>query len=157
MRAAAGAGPYAELATPASAGTGSYAEAFAAPKDRPQVNHTKRALIAYIGITAFCLLFSNVYNLFGHDVHSPFMTFLFVIPLVAGVAVAGVRMAIGAAEAPRGARYAYHCAVATLTVASALRGVFDIAGTSSPWLIVYLAASAVLLIAAVCLYRRAAR
>ena len=133
------------------------ARASADAQKRLRTSHTKRALIAYIGITAFCLLFSSVYNLFGHDVHSPFMTFLFVIPLVAGVGVAGMRLAMGAADAPRGARYAYHCAVATLTVASALRGVFDIAGTSSPWLIAYLVTSSVLLVATACLYRHAMR
>ena len=122
---------------------------------RARWSHTKRALAAYLGVSAFCLLFSNVYALFSHEVSSPFMTYLALIPLLGGAAVAGVRLALGAREAPRMARYSYHCGIATLTVASALRGVFDIAGTSSPWLIVYaVLAAALLALALIALIRK---
>ena len=110
--------------------------------------HTRRALAIYAGITAFCLLFSAIYYQFSHDVHSAFMTFLFAIPLIGGAGVAALRAAMGAREAPAAARYYYHAAIATATVGCALRGIFEIAGTSSPYLSVYLAATAALIGAA---------
>lgn len=41
----------------------------------------------YAGVTLFCAVFSIIYNIFAHGVHSPYMTWLFVWPLVLGVAV----------------------------------------------------------------------
>lgn len=41
----------------------------------------------YAGVTLFCAVFSIIYNIFAHGVHSPYMIWLFVWPLVLGVAV----------------------------------------------------------------------
>ena len=105
----------------------------------------KRYLIAAIG----CALFAIIYAQFSHGVYSPFMTFMFAIPLVGG---AGVSLALHLSrtrELPRTTRQCWALALASLTVASCLRGIFDIAGTASPYLIVYVIAAAALAIAAI--------
>ena len=108
-------------------------------------SQTKKALVVYVGVTLFCLLFSTVYAQFSHEVSSPFMTFMFLIPLIGGGAGSGIRLATGAKEADAVSRYAYHSGIAALTVASTLKGIFDIAGTSSPFLPVYVIAAAALI------------
>ncbi len=102
----------------------------------------KRYAIAAIG----CALFALIYYQFSHGVHSPFMTFMFAIPLLGGAAIA-TGCGIARADLPRGTRQAWALAIASLTEASCLRGVFDIAGTASTLLIVYLIAAGALLVA----------
>ena len=97
----------------------------------------KRYAIAAAG----CALFAFVYAQFSHGVYSPFMTFMFAFPLVGGVFPAlGLHIA-RADSLPRTTRQAWALALAAITVASCLRGIFEIAGTSSPYLLVYVAAA----------------
>ena len=113
----------------------------------------KRYAIAALGCAAFAL----VYAQFSHGVHSPFMTFMFAIPLVGGAAIA-VGSSIAHVDLPRGTRQAWALAIASLTVASCLRGVFDIAGTASPLLVVYLIAAGAFAVSGIVLaFRKRAR
>lgn len=88
--------------------------------------------------TVGCVVFNLIYAQFAHGVSSPFMTFMFAIPLVLGALPAVALHLVHAQPAPLIARQAWGLAVACLTVASCLQGIFDIAGTASPWLPVYL-------------------
>lgn len=113
----------------------------------------KRYAIAALGCAAFALIYAQ----FSHGVHSPFMTFMFAIPLVGGAAIA-VGSSIAHVDLPRGTRQAWALAIASLTVASCLRGVFDIAGTASPLLVVYLIAAVVFAVSGIVLaFRKRAR
>ena len=113
----------------------------------------KRYAIAALGCVAFALIYAQ----FSHGVHSPFMTFMFAIPLVGGAAIA-VGSSIAHVDLPRGTRQAWALAIASLTVASCLRGVFDIAGTASPLLVVYLIAAVAFAVSGVVLaFRKRAR
>lgn len=113
----------------------------------------KRYAIAALGCAAFALIYAQ----FSHGVHSPFMTFMFAIPLVGGAAIA-VGSSIAHVDLSRGTRQAWALAIASLTVASCLRGVFDIAGTASPLLVVYLIAAVVFAVSGVVLaFRKRAR
>ena len=106
---------------------------------------------------AACVAFNFVYAQFAHGVSSPFMTFMFAIPLVAGAIPA---LAMGLARVRRAARttrQAWALAIASLTVASCLKGIFDIAGTASPWLPIYLVAAAAFACAGVVATVRAGR
>lgn len=89
----------------------------------------------YAGVTLFCAVFSIIYNMFAHGVHSPYMTWLFVWPLVLGVAaklVAGIiRQKRDAGRVADIAECIYNSGVAAITVSSMLRGIMDIAGTGS--------------------------
>lgn len=105
----------------------------------------KRALIAYVGIGAFCALFSFIYAQFSHGVSSVFMTYMCLIPLIGGAGVLAIQRFTHAPAFSRFSFNAYNSGIATLTIASILRGVFDIAGTASPYLIVFLVVGVVCL------------
>ena len=87
----------------------------------------KRTLFISVCCTLFCLLFYMIYNLFSHGVHSPFMTFLFAWPLVLCV---------------------FPCAL----FLAAPGGVFDIAGNSSVYQVIMMAAGFVMLFIGLILY-----
>jgi len=99
-------------------------------------------MAARYGIAALgCMAFNFIYAQFAHGISSAFMTFMFLIPLVAGAVPALALRAAKARPVPRATRQAWALAIACLTIASCLHGVFDIAGTSSAWLFAYLAAA----------------
>ena len=95
----------------------------------------KRIMLIYLFISAFCLLIFLVYNIFSHGVLSFFMTFLFLWPLVLGVFPAFLlflqmknkRVFLRSCVPLR----LWRSGVAAVTMASLLRGVFEIAGTDS--------------------------
>lgn len=86
----------------------------------------------YFGVTVFCGIFYLVYDRFSHGVHSPYMTWLFAWPLVLGVFPGLCWKWQGRIPEPgRIPLNLYHSGVAAVTVSSMLRGIFEIAGTSS--------------------------
>ena len=97
-------------------------------------------------LSAFCLVFYVVYNQFSHGVHSAYMTYLFAWPLVLGVLPSFVTVILMKVSRRYGfvifelaASELYCFGVAALTVGSLLRGIFEIAGTSSvyqQWLMI---------------------
>lgn len=118
-----------------------------------------RSSLLFGGGSAFCLVFSLIYNVFSHGVHSPYMTYLCLWPLILGVlpalffwrtagwtraaarpGAAGTSREILSGAAPKSFRcvvpgeLSWQCyceGVATLTMASLLRGILEIAGTAS--------------------------
>ncbi len=95
----------------------------------------KRIMLIYLFISAFCLLIFLVYNIFSHGVLSFFMTFLFLWPLIFGALPALVL-----SVAMKNRHLLFHSrlpfrlwrsGVAAVTMASLLRGIFEIAGTDS--------------------------
>ena len=91
----------------------------------------RRKLIIYLAVTAFCLLFSTIYNQFSHGVTSPYMSFLCLWPLLLGAVPAFMLMLLNR-DVPIFVSDFWSSGVAALTVHSALLGVFEIANTSSP-------------------------
>ena len=95
----------------------------------------------FLAISLFCVFFNWIYGIYGHGVHSDYMTFMFGYPLLGGTAVYLIIGALPKAWLPgRFAVNAYNSGIATLTVGSALSGVFDIAGTSSPYQLIFIIA-----------------
>ena len=88
----------------------------------------------YLPVTFFCLIIFLIYDRFSHGVRSPYMTFLFMWPLVLGFIPSLLLQLI-----PRMRRQKrlsanlYHPGVAAVTVSSLLRGIFEIAGTASDY------------------------
>ena len=80
----------------------------------------------------FLLVFSSIYGIFSHGVHSPFMTFLFAWPLflcaLPALACLYVRQIPGPSVL---SSLFWHTGTAAVTVSSLLRGIFEIAGNSS--------------------------
>ena len=108
----------------------------------------RRYLYSALGGTVFCLLFFLIYDRFSHGVRSPYMTYLFVWPLLLEFLPAlvltlfHIRPGSTALSAPSGktfdqpaakvfAALFWHSGTAALTAGSALRGIFDIAGNAS--------------------------
>lgn len=112
---------------------------------------------SYAIVAAVCLVFALVYAQFSHGVHSPFMSWMFLIPALAGALPALVLALMGRPAPAMVVRQLWGLAVAALTVASCLRGIFEIAGTGSDWLFVYVAAGGVLAVAAAVMFARDAR
>ena len=111
----------------------------------------RRYAIAAVG----CIAFAIIYAQFSHGVSSLFMTCMFAIPLIGGVIPALLGGVAKTQPLPRMTRQSWALAIASLTIASCLKGIFDIAGTSSPLLVVYvLAAIAFLIVAATGLFRK---
>lgn len=91
-----------------------------------------RDAAVYGAATVLCALIFLVYDQFSHGVRSPHMTFLFCWPLCLGLLPSVVFCASAKVRRP-GVLSAnlYHSGVATLTVSSLLRGIFEIAGNAS--------------------------
>lgn len=97
-------------------------------------NSERRNVILYTGITLLCFVFAQVYNRFSHGVYSTYMTYAFVFPLILGWVPALVFWRLP--DVRRSgiiSRNAWHSGIAAVTVSSLLRGIFEIAGTSSPY------------------------
>lgn len=100
-----------------------------------------KTIVIFIMITIFTFIFNKVYGIFGHGVTSPYMTYMFLYPLVGGVLFYGIVMlfipSIVNKKKYRFFYNIYNSGIAILTVGSLLRGVMEIAGTSSFYLIFY--------------------
>ena len=73
---------------------------------------------------------------------------MFLCPLIGGVGVFGAMRMLRLRPLPRFSINAYNSGIATLTVGSTLQGVFEIAGTSSPYEMVFAVVGIAFLIAA---------
>lgn len=103
----------------------------------------RRYALAALG----CVIFSAVYEYFSHEVYSPWMVGLFLVPLALGA----IPMALIACVEVRVSWLAsqlWACTVLTLTLGCCYAGVLEIYGTTSPWLPTYLVASAPLALSA---------
>lgn len=111
-----------------SEGTG-VSSLFSAQRDEKGIELGRRL---YAIATIFCFVFFLIYNMFSHGVHSPFMTWLFLWPLLLGFAPTTVLALVHNLPGPgEVSAFLYNAGVAALTVSSCLRGIFQIAGTSS--------------------------
>lgn len=94
----------------------------------------KNRLIRYAAITLFCLVLFIVYSIFSHGVYSNYMTFLFAWPMLLGFVPSLLIAKVSSLSEPSNLTKAlYHAGLASVTVSSLLRGIFEIAGTSSPY------------------------
>lgn len=98
-------------------------------------SYTQKTVIIYIFYSLTAILVNEIYALFGHGVHSPAMTYMFLYPLIGGCLIYGViGLLIPKGNQLPGYRLfynIYNSGIATLTVGSFLKGILEIAGTSS--------------------------
>ena len=112
-----------------------------------------KGVMIYLIITIFCQVFFLIYDRFSHGVRSPYMTYLFLWPLLLGLVPGLLFWCI-----PRIRRQGrisanlYHSGVAAVTVSSLLRGIFEIAGTGSKYQEWLMIAGGVMLLAGVWAY-----
>jgi hypothetical protein len=112
---------------------------FTSVKKKPkQVRQPLKTALVYLMLSAFCILFDNVYAIFGHGVRSASMSLMFLYPLLGGALVFFLlRLFVPDADQVRHYRFSYNIynsGIAVLTVRSLLDGIFEIAGTSSDYL-----------------------
>lgn len=88
-------------------------------------------------ITAFCAVFGEIYELFGHGVYSDYMIYAFMIPLMFSVIPGVFRLLYGKKEIPDTARHLWNYGVATLTVGCIFQGILEIYGTTNRLAIIY--------------------
>ena len=93
-------------------------------------------LFLYLGGSLFCGLFAYVYSFFSHGVSSDFMTFSFVLPLI-GALTEGALLVLGVRTFSRLADNCFHAGIGTGTVGALLQGIFEIAGTDSPYIVTF--------------------
>ena len=114
-----------------------------------KLKQNKAELIFYAVESVVTLVIGTVYELFSHQVYSPFMYLMFMIPLLLGLAPnLAARMLDKSFITSKDARATYKLGVLTLIFGSFLKGVLDIYGTSSIYPLLYLPAAAVLIIVA---------
>ncbi len=114
-----------------------------------------RTAVIYLFVSIFCFVFFVVYDRFSHSVRSNYMTFLFAFPLLLGfvpymaAALFSKQQEGGTAHGSGISSNLYNSGVASVTVSSLLRGIFDIAGTYSDYQSYLMAAGIVFLAAGV--------
>jgi len=95
------------------------------------MNKYVKRLLKYLGVVAFVVIFSTVYNHYGRGMRSPFMDYAFAVPTVCGA----LSLLINNDKI----RVFFNYGMWTLIAYSIMRGVFTIAGADSPdYLIVFL-------------------
>ncbi|MBP7348067.1 MAG: hypothetical protein KA965_05245 [Butyrivibrio sp.] len=93
-------------------------------------------LLHYIGITVFCGIFGTVYEYYSHGVYSIYMQLMFLFPLMGGIIPNVLQLIIPRIpKANATVKKLWNCGVATLTIGSAMTGVFEIYGGAVPILI----------------------
>lgn len=114
-----------------------------------------KTFLVYLALSAFCIVFDQVYALFGHGVRSASMTYMFLYPLTGG-AVPFLLLWIGSPkrEIPgfRLLYNIYNSGIAMLTLQSLLTGIMEIAGTSSPYNILFTICGSILVFAGFAAY-----
>ena len=107
----------------------------------------------YLPAAVFCLIFFLVYDRFSHGVRSPYMTYLFLWPLVLGLIPSLIlQLFPHIRRQKRISANLYHAGVAAVTVSSLLRGIFEIAGTASDYQVWLMTAGGILLISGLFAY-----
>jgi len=100
-----------------------------------------KAAIAYLAVSILSVLLNLGYAQFAHGVSSPSMSLLFLYSLLGGTLVFSLLwfFAPEAAYIPHSRLFfnLYNSGIAALMTGSLLKGVMDIAGTSTPYMIVY--------------------
>ena len=95
----------------------------------------------YLSVSILCIAVNKIYATFGHGVSSDTMTWMFVYPLVGGLLFFLLRGSMifrsRRSSGYRGFLNIYNTGIAMLTVGSFLKGIMDIAGTSSKYVMIY--------------------
>ncbi len=82
-----------------------------------------------MGISLLCVIFTEIYAMFGHGVRSTAMDTLFLYPLLGGIAVCTVE--------DKAVRSLWFCGIATLVAGALLAGILEIAGTASVYTVYF--------------------
>lgn len=100
-----------------------------------------KTAVIFLAASVFCIAFNKIYAVFGHGVSSDSMTFMFLYPLLCGalpyLMISLMVRQTGDVQAYRFSYNSCNSGIVLLTAGSLLNGIFEIAGTSSPYLIIF--------------------
>lgn len=99
----------------------------------------KKVLIHYMLATLLCIIINYIYLQFSHNVSSNYMTYMFIYPLLSIIIVLFVKIT-------RNFRLLFSLGIYTLVLGSLLNGIFEIAGTTSNFVIIFYILGILLLI-----------
>jgi hypothetical protein len=106
-----------------------------------QSKHFRKTIITYLILSILAIVVNKVYALFGHGVSSPAMTWMFLYPLIGGALfyslIYGLANKIIKFTLYRLFFNIFNSGIATLTFGSFLKGIMDIAGAGSTYLVFY--------------------
>lgn len=111
-------------------------------KEKSKKYRYRKTVIAYACTAAGTFIFNYVYTIFGHGVRSNYMTYMFLYPLISGVFYLFLWLVFPKLNLFTGYRLFYNLfnsGIALLTTGSMLKGIMEIAGTSSVYLKFYFA------------------
>jgi len=108
---------------------------------KSQRKQIRKTIWIYLILSVTAVVVNKVYGIFGHGVDSPSMTWMFLYPLLGGalfyfiierfiphiIKFSGYRVFYNM----------YNSGIATLTFGSLLKGILDIAGTNSTYLVFF--------------------
>lgn len=110
-------------------------------KTKSQKKHFRKTIIGYSILALVAIGVNFIYGLFAHGVDSPAMTWMFLYPLLGGVLIYFLidRFIpdIKRFVAYRIGYNSYNSGIAALTTGSFLLGILEIAGTNSPYIIIF--------------------
>ena len=104
------------------------------------ISDTKKSIISYFIVTIFLILLNYIYSIFSHNVSSNYMTYMFIYPLVTGILVSifiFINKNISKLKSFYIGKSILNYGIAIMVFRSFMKGVFEIAGTDSNYLIYY--------------------
>lgn len=108
--------------------------------------YNKRKMIGFTLMSIIALIVGLVYEIFSHQVYSPYMYLMFLIPIIFGVLPILLTFRYNTNFLYKNNSYTYYkYGVITLTVGSFFKGVLEIYGTDSNLVIVYAVVGVILM------------
>lgn len=107
----------------------------------------RRAAWCALGLSALCVATDRIYALFAHEARSPYMTWMFLLPLIGGTVLFEALGLAARRYLPGRFRLGlnlYGSGLATLTVGCFFRGILEIANSTSAYVPAFFAAGLVL-------------
>ena len=104
------------------------------------ISDTKKSIISYFIVTIFLILLNYIYSIFSHNVSSNYMTYMFIYPLVTGILVSIfilINKNISKLKSFYIGKSILNYGIAIMVFRIFMKGVFEIAGTDSNYLIYY--------------------
>lgn len=104
------------------------------------ISDTKKSIISYFIVTIFLILLNYIYSIFSHNVSSNYMTYMFIYPLVTGILVSIfilINKNISKLKSFYIGKSILNYGIAIMVFRSFMKGIFEIAGTDSNYLIYY--------------------
>lgn len=97
----------------------------------------RKTTLVYLALSATAIAVDLIYGIFGHDVHSAAMTWMFLYPLIGGTlfyTLVNIFVPhIVGLKTYRMFYNSYNSGIAALTIGSFLKGILEIAGASSQY------------------------